>query len=284
MPENDNARIIGAGPQFLETLGIPVVAGRAFSSRDVAGAPAVAVINERYAGQFFPRQNPIGRHLVSNLMGRPADLEVVGVVRNTIASGLRRQPPPMVYVSFAQFGDRLSPQLAIRAGGATAGVAEAVRAALQAQLPSTPVEVRPLVSQITATVVQERMLATVATGFGVLALVLSSVGLYGLLAYGVAQRSREIGIRMALGATASGVILIVVLRGIRLVAAGVVLGCPAVWLASRAVASMLFGLKPADPSTLVSAIVLLASAALVASYVPARRASRIDPLRALNCE
>ena len=161
---------------------------------------------------------------------------------------------------------------------------EAVRVALQAQLPSTPVEVRPLSVQVNSTIVQERMLATVASGFGVLALVLSSVGLYGLLAYSVAQRSREIGIRMALGATAAGVILVVLLRGARLVAAGVALGYPAVWLASRAVASMLFGLKPADPSTVVGAIALLASSALVASYVPARRASRIDPLRALSCE
>jgi ABC-type antimicrobial peptide transport system permease subunit len=217
-------------------------------------------------------------------MGQPGDLEIVGVVRNSIASGLRRQPPPLVYVSFAQFGGKLTPHLAIRGGTATAGVAEAVRAALQAQLPSTPVEVRPLSVQVNSTIVQERMLATVASGFGVLALVLSSVGLYGLLAYSVAQRSREIGIRMALGATASGVILVIVLRGVRLVAAGVALGYPAVWLASRAVASMLFGLKPADPSTVVGAIVLLASAALVASYVPARRASRIDPLRALSCE
>jgi putative ABC transport system permease protein len=126
------------------------------------------------------------------------------------------------------------------------------------------------------------MMATLAGGFGVLALVLSSVGLYGLLAYRVTQRSKEIGIRMALGASDRGVVALVLLNGMRLLAGGVVLGYPAAWVASRAVASMLYGLNPADPATMAAAIAVLAGAAGLASYVPARRASRVDPLVVLR--
>jgi predicted permease len=282
MPQNDNARIIGAGPGFLEALAIPLVSGRAFATKDTSDAPAVAVINERYATRYFPTQSPLGRHLVSTLMGQKADLEIVGVVKNT-ATSLRRQPPAIVYVPFAQFGSKQSPSLAVRAAGGSA-VAEAIRSAVQAQLPNAPIEVHALASQLSGTIVQERLTATLAAGFGVLALVLSSVGLYGLLAYSVAQRSREIGIRMALGATGAGVVGDVLIGGIRVVGIGVLVGYPAAWAASRSVSSMLFGLQPADPSTMAAAIALLAGAGLLAAFVPARRASRVDPLVALRQE
>lgn len=282
MPENDNARLIGTGPAFLETLQITLVAGRDFGDADVAGHTGVAIVNERYASSYFPNQNPVGRHLVSTLMGQGADLEIIGVVKNTTASGLRTPPPPIVYVSFAQFGRKLAPSLVIRVGSGGAQTAEAVRAALQAQLPNVPIGVVPLSNQINRTMVQERILATLASGFGVLALILSAVGLYGLLAYSVAQRSRELGIRMALGASSAGVVTLVLLSAFRLVAAGFVLGYPAAWAASQSIASMLFGLNPADPATMAGAMGVLVCAALIAAYFPARNASRVDPLIALR--
>ena len=282
MPQNDNARIIGVGPRFLETLQIPLIAGRDIGPGDTQGRAGVALVNERYAGRHFPHRSPLGQHLISNLMGQAADLEIVGVVKDRIASGLLRSPPPIVYVSLDQFGRKQTPQLVIRVNGATASVLEPVRAALQAQLPMMSVELRPLAAQVNGTVVQERMMATLAGGFGALALVLSSVGLYGVLAYSVARRSREIGIRMALGASSGGVITLVLLNGVRWFVVGVALGYPAARAASRSVSSMLFGLTPADPLTMAAAIGLLAAATLAASYLPARRASRVDPLVALR--
>jgi predicted permease len=281
MPENDNARLIAVSPGFLETLQIPLIAGRDIGPTDSRGRVGVALINEGYAGRYFPRRNPLGQHLTSKLMGEPADLEIVGVVQDTMAAGLRRTPPPIVYVSLDQFGHELTPQLVIRGNGA-AGATEAIRSTLQAQLPMMPVLLHPLSSQVAGTIVQERMMATLAGGFGVLALLLSSVGLYGMLAYSVARRSREIGIRIALGATGAGVVALVVRHGVRLLLVGVAVGYPAAWIASRSVSSMLFGVQPADSVTMVASIALLAAATFAASYLPARRASRVDPLVALR--
>jgi ABC-type antimicrobial peptide transport system permease subunit len=146
------------------------------------------------------------------------------------------------------------------------------------------IEVRPLTAQVGATLVRERLMATLAGGFGALALVLSCIGLYGLLAYTVAQRTKEIGIRMALGAQGGRVVALVIGRAAKLVAFGLALGLPATWAATRWIESMLFGLTPTDPLVLLGSMVLLAGAAQLAAYLPARRASRVDPLVALRCE
>jgi len=159
-----------------------------------------------------------------------------------------------------------------------------VRQVLQPKLPSAPIEVRALSTQVDATIVQERMMATIAGGFGLLALAIACIGLYGLLAYSVARRTKEIGIRMALGAQRSRVMGLVLGRATRLVVIGIAIGLPAAWAVSRLVESMLFGLKPADPATIIGAVVLLAVAAQIAAYVPAWRAARVDPLAALRHE
>jgi ABC-type antimicrobial peptide transport system permease subunit len=172
----------------------------------------------------------------------------------------------------------------IRAGAAIAQVMSAVRHVLQPKLPSAPIEVRALSAQVDATIVQERMMATIAGGFGLLALAVACIGLYGLLAYTVARRTKEIGIRMALGAQRSRVMGLVLGRAARLVVIGMTIGLPAAWALSRLVESMLFGLKPTDPATIIGAVVLLATSAQVAAYVPAWRASRVNPLRALRHE
>jgi predicted permease len=284
IPERDNAFFIGAGPGFFTTMQIPVLSGRAFTERDSADGPAVAIVNEVFAQRHFANQNPVGQHLSANVRGEGRDLEIVGLVRNTNAAGLRAAPPATVNVAYAQLTGDFPTTLAVRATGALGQVSSAIQQELQSRLPGAPIEVRALSAQVEATIVQERMMATLAGGFGLLALTLACVGLYGLLAYSVAQRTKEIGIRMALGAQGTRVVALVLKRGARLVLIGIALGLPAAWAASRWVESMLFGLTPADPVAIGGAILLLTTAAQLAGYIPARRASRVDPLVALRHE
>jgi predicted permease len=284
IPERDNAYFTGAGSQFFATMQIHLLSGREFTDRDSADGPAVAVVNEVFAQRYLANQNPVGQHLSANVRGQRRDLEIVGLVRNTNAYGLRAAPPPTVYVAYAQLTGDFPTTLAIRATGPLGRVSSAIQQALQSKLPGAPIEVRPLSAQVEATIVQERMMATLAGGFGLLALTLACVGLYGLLAYSVAQRTKEIGIRMALGAQGSHVVALVLKGGARLVFVGIALGLPAAWAASRWVESMLFGLTPTDPAALGGAVVLLATAAQLAAYLPARRASRLDPVMVLRAE
>jgi putative ABC transport system permease protein len=284
IPERDNAYFIGAGPRFFATMQIQLLSGREFTDRDSADGPAVAVVNEVYAQRYFANQKPVGQHLSANVRGKRRDLEIVGLVKNTNAAGLRAASPPTVYVAYAQLTGDFPTTLAVRATGPLGRVSSAIQQALQSKLPGAPIEVRPFSAQVEATIVQERMMATLAGGFGLLALTLACVGLYGLLAYSVAQRTKEIGIRMALGAQGTRVVALVLKGGIRLVLVGIALGLPAAWLASRWVESMLFGLTPTDPAAIGGAMVLLTTAAQLAAYLPARRASRVDPLVALRHE
>jgi predicted permease len=284
LPDKDTAFFVGADSGFFDTMRIGLIAGRTFTRRDVAGGPLVAVVNEAFAVRYFGGRNPVGERLTAKIRGVRNDLEIVGFVENTSAAGLREPPPPTVYVAFAQLTGDGPAWLSVRVTGSLANAESAIRKAIGASLPNAAIEVRPLRAQVEATIAHDRMVATLAGAFGLLALALACVGLYGLLAYGVAQRTREIGIRMALGAQASRVILLVQGRAVRLVLAGIALGLPAAWMASRAIRSMLFGLTPADPWVMGAAIALLIGAAQVATYLPARRAARVDPLTALRHE
>jgi predicted permease len=284
IPERDNAYFIGAGSRFFATMQIHLLSGREFTDRDSADGPAVAVVNEVFAQRYLANQNPVGQHLWASVRGQRRDLEIVGLVKNTNAAGLRAAPPPTVYVAYAQLTGDFPTTLAVRAAGPLGRVSSAIQQALQSKLPGAPIDVRPLSAQVEATIVQERMMATLAGGFGLLALTLACVGLYGLLAYSVAQRTKEIGIRMALGAQGTRVVALVLKGGARLVLIGIALGLPAAWAAARWVESMLFGLTPTDPAAIGGAIVLLTTAAQLAAYLPARLASRLDPLTALRHE
>jgi predicted permease len=283
VPELDNAIFVGAGPRFFETMQIRLLSGREFNDRDSLDSPAVAIINEAYGQRHFPNQNPVGQHLSAKVRGQRRDLEIIGLVRNTNARGLRAQPSPMVYVSYAQLTGDFPTAVEIRAGGPPGQVASAAGNLLQLRLART-LDVRPLSAQVEASMVQERMIATLAGGFGVLALVLSCIGIYGLLAYSVAKRTREMGIRMALGAPRRRLIVLVLRGAIRLVVTGIVLGLPLAWAASHWAESMLFHLKPNDPATVAGAILTLTVSALAAAFVPAWRASRVDPLWAIRHE
>jgi ABC-type antimicrobial peptide transport system permease subunit len=213
----------------------------------------------------------------------PSELEIVGVVKNTLTEGLRRAPYPTVYVPYLQ-REPENASLEIRVAGSFSHVYQAVKQEIGAKLPDPTINIRGLTEQVDASLTQERAMAILADAFGLLGLVLATVGLYGLLAYNVARRTKEIGIRMALGAQRKRVIGMIVKGAVQLVVFGIALGLPAAWAASSLVKSMLFGLTPTDPATIAGAVAILATAALVAAYLPARRASRVDPMTALRHE
>jgi predicted permease len=283
LPERDNAVVIGAGPHFFSTLQIQLIAGREFTDRDRSDAAPVAIVNETYAARYFSKGSPVGQHLSTSINGHK-DFEIVGVARDTKIAGLRKDAPPTVYVAYYQLDPKNGSTISVRAGGPIGRVSSDIRQTLQPKFPNTPIEVRALSSRVANTIAQDRMMAMLAGGFAVLAVTLSCIGLYGLLAYTVSRRTREIGIRMALGAQARRVITSVISGGTLLVAIGVVAGLPAVWIGSRWIESLLFNVRPLDPATIGGAILLLLIAAQLAAYLPARRASRVDPLEALRHE
>jgi predicted permease len=284
LPERDNALFIGAGPGYFPTLQIQILSGREFTELDTATSPAVAIVNEVFAQKHFPNRNPVGERLQAIVAGDRRVVEIVGIARNTNVAGLRQSSPATVYVPYAQSNRNSPGSLAVLASGALGQALTSLQQTVQARLPNMSIAVRPLSAQVGATLVRERLMATLAGGFGALALLLSCIGLYGLLAYTVTQRTKEIGIRMALGARSERVVGLVIGRAAKLVVVGLALGLLATWAATRWIESMLFGLTPTDPFVLTGSMLLLAAAAQLAAYLPARRASRVDPLVALRAE
>jgi predicted permease len=282
LPERENALFVGAAPGFFATMQIRLLSGREFTDRDVADRPPVAIVNRVYAQRNFPNQNPVGQHLSAMVRGERKDLEIVGLAESTHTAALRTAPRATVYVAYAQLSGNLPTTLTFRAAGSLAHTSDAIRRLLQTKVPSAPIDVRPLSAQVNARMIQERMMATLASGFGLLAVVLACIGLYGLLACGVARRIKEIGIRMALGAERRRVVTLVVGRAARLVLLGIAVGLPVALAASRWIESMLFGLKSTDLVAIGGAIAMLVITAQIAAYIPAWRASRVDPLTALR--
>jgi predicted permease len=282
LPEGDNAIFIAAGPNFFATMQTPLIAGREFDERD-RGSANVAIVNQTFAARYFPGSNPVGLYLSATVTNPPSDLQIVGVTKDVVTGNLRAPSRPTVYVSYFQQESRFG-TLEIRASGGLLQVASAIRKEMQPSFANTPVEVRPLTDQVERTLVQERLMAGLAGGFGVLGLLLACVGLYGLLAYSVVRRTKEIGIRMALGAHQRGVVWMVSKHALRLVGSGIALGFPVAWALSRSVQSMLFGLTAMNPGIIASAVLLLAAAGLVAAWFPAHRAARVDPMTALRHE
>jgi len=270
--------------RYFETLATAVVRGREFSRHDEKGAPAVAVVNEVFARRFLREGDPLGRTLRVGRDGQP--FEVVGVVRDSVYESLWQAPPPTVYVPLVQWAGAARPEVVfeVHAAGSLAQVAGNLRTALQPRLPGAPFQVSALTDQVERGLVRERLMATLASAFGLLGLALVVVGLYGLLAYTVTRRTNEIGIRLALGAMRGQVLWMVIQHALALLALGIALGVPAAWAASRLVSSLLFGLKATDPRTIVGAILVLGVSALVAALLPALRASRVDPMVALRYE
>ena len=269
-------------PGFLQTIGIPLVRGRDFTRADTETSPKVVIINQTMADQFWKGQDAIGRRF--KFFGDQDYSTVVGVAKNAKYNGVQEQPLPFIYLPLKQnFAPAAT--LHVRAAGDASRLAGPVRAAIRELDPTlTLFNVRTLEDQIQQSLQPQKMNVILLTTFGALALLLAAIGLYGVASYAVAQRTREIGVRMALGAQPASVLTLVLGNGMVLVAIGLGVGLVASYLVAGAMSALVVGINPHDPLTFVATPALLAIIALLASYVPARRATRIDPLLALRTE
>jgi predicted permease len=279
------------GVDFFNTLGIPMLAGRPFNQYDTGASPKVAVINQRLAAARFPHENPIGRLVsVGEYSGygdilSTAPLEIVGVCGDTLYEDLHGTPSPQLFIPYAQQTQVRRLTYMIRAQVAPETILPALRKVLHAADPVLPlVAVRTQQAQIDEDLADERLLVSLSSIFGVLALVLASVGIYGVMALSVAQRTREIGIRMALGAVPRQILAMVLREASSLSVIAIAAGVGASILSARFMKSVLFGIASSDPVTRWSAAGLLLLVALGASWIPARRAARVQPMDALRRE
>jgi predicted permease len=272
------------GPDYFTTMGIPLLAGRGFGPQDTDKSQRVAVISETLARRFFPQGSPLGRRFGTNGPTSSEEIEVIGVVKDVKAGSLTEQTRPMAYYPHAQLPQPLD-NFVVRFAGAPEAVVPQVRQALKQVNRNLPIDdVLSLSEHVGRSLVQQKLVARLASFFGLLALLLACVGLYGVLSYGVARRTNEIGIRMALGAPSRAVLWLVLREAFTLVLIGAGLGLAASLAATRAASTLLFELKPNDPLTLTLATLLLLAVAALAGYLPARRAARVDPLVALRDE
>lgn len=272
-------------PGYVEAMRMTLRSGRDFTNADDDDAPLVAIVNEAFARTHLEGRDPLTQSL--GMTVNSAERRIVGVAADAIHLNLRTPPPPAVYLPFAQ----MSAGNAWFGSGAYAVLVSAsfrdfgaIRTAVASRVAGPPPEIRSLTDQVERTLIQERLMALLAGTFAVLALMLSAVGLYGLLSYAVSQRTSELGVRTALGATPVDVVRLVMSDASRMIGAGIAAGLPLAWIASRSVRTMLFGLEPTDPATIAAALAVLALAAAVAAYQPARRAARVDPVIALRTE
>jgi len=278
---------------YFDAMGIPVVLGREIGPQDVAGAPVVAVVNQAFARKYFPNKNPVGQRIGWTDSSKNT-IQIVGVVQDTLHMNVRSEAPPMFFLPMTQKAgdqgthssrDDYAQDLVVRAAGDPAQIAQEVRQALREIDPGLPVtKVATAKERVSDNAVNEEMMAKIVGFFGGVAVLLAALGLYGLISYAVARRTNEIGIRMALGAKRSQVLWMVLKETLLLVAADAVVGVPLALGATRFVRSQLFGVEPYDPVTLVLAVLLLTTVTAVAGYLPALRASRVDPMVALRHE
>jgi predicted permease len=275
-------QVIVVTPRYFETMGMKVVQGRGVTPDDRAGAPRVTVINEALARRFFMSGDVLGRRLRAG--GQDQDLTVVGVVKNARVNDLRSEPGPIVYLPLAQSPDFLR-GLQVRTAGEPAALAAEIRQIIRTTNADLAVnEVSTLGQQVARSLARERLIATLSGAFGVLAMMLVCVGLYGVLSLSVAQRRAEIGVRVALGSTRGGVQWLILRESLVVVLSGLALGIPAALATGKGMAGLLFGLNAAHPQTFIGATVVIVVVTLSASYIPAWRASRLDPMIALRAE
>jgi predicted permease len=271
-------------PNFFDLMGIPVIMGRGFTDHDSESAPKVVVINEAAARKYFPNENPIGQRFGSSLE-TTGQLEIVGVLRDAKYDSVRDAAPPTMYVPFLQNATRGFGMFEVRTAGNPTGVVGGVRDTIRQIDPNLPVmDVSTQIEQVEKRFLQEKVFAQAYSLFGALALLLASVGLFGLMSYNVSRRTNEIGIRMALGAQREDVQGLIMRESMILVAVGVVIGLALAITGSRFVATLLYGLAPTDLMTMGLAIIVMVAVSTLAGYLPARRASNVDPMIALRYE
>jgi predicted permease len=274
-------------PGYFHTMGTRLVAGREFNDHDTLGSPKVAIVNEVFAKRFFGGANPVGRTFrLEAAAGKPEPLfQIVGLVKNSKYYHLREDFGPIGFFPIAQDDTPDSGAgFVLRVEGPPGPVMKAAKAAMAEVDSSMSLTFRALSGQLEDSLLRERLVAALSGAFGLLAELLATLGLYGVISYMVGRRQSEIGVRMALGADRASVIRLVLREAMLLLAVGLVVGTAIVLWAGRAAASMLFGLKPYDPVSLLTAAALLAAISLAASYVPARRAAALDPMIALRDE
>jgi macrolide transport system ATP-binding/permease protein len=277
--------VLHVGPSFFATMQIPILLGREIGEGDTTGSPRVAVVNEPFAKRYFPGENPVGRQF--ELGGKAkASLEIIGVAKAARYQSLKQDVPPVVFVPYNQDLAVLNQvHFEVRTAGAPLALANTVRQIVKELTPRVPVfNVTTQAAQIDQTIGQERTFAELCTCFAALALVIACVGLYGTMAYTVARRTSEIGIRMALGAERSRIIWMVLREVFALASVGLAIGLAVAWATTKLVDSFLFGLKHDDPVSITVSVLVLIAAASLAGFAPAWKASRIDPMAALRCE
>jgi len=269
-------------PNYFKTIGIPLVQGRDFTAADTAAAPGVVIINEEFARRYFGGANPMGKRVRTDSKG--PYLEVVGVARNAKYRGLREEPLPFFYTPLAQ-ESMSSLTLFVRTEADPLTVLPSVRAELNGLNKNlTLYEINTLSAHLAEALFADRMIAVLLSVFGVTALLLAAVGLYGVMSYVVARRTHEIGVRMALGAQTGDIMKLVLWQGMMLLVVGGVVGLVAAFALTRLMSSLLYGVSASDPATFVGVTLLLAGVAFLACYLPARRATKVDPMVALRYE
>jgi putative ABC transport system permease protein len=271
-------------PDFFAALGMPLLRGRALSATDQPGSPPVLVVNHAFVQAFFPNEDPIGKTIALGwgLDPNGDSRQIVGVVGDVHSFGLEGAPEPTVYAPLAQRPDH-SLSIVVRSEGSPTTLAPALRAVVRDLDHELPVySVQTMEERVSASVGRQRFYATLIAVFAAVALVLSAVGLYGVIAYAVSQRTHELGVRVALGATGDRISRMVIGEGLALTAVGIAVGAVAAFFAGRLVSSLLFGVSALDPITIGGVVLVLATVATLASWLPARRAARVDPLVAMR--
>jgi predicted permease len=275
--------MVGAG--FFSTLGLPTIAGRTFSPHDDMTVPKVAVVNETMARMLFPGTSAVGHRFgIGDEPAHSDDIEIIGVVRNAKYVKLQEEPQPAAYLVYTQHPQYLH-NLEVRYDGDSRQVISAVRHAIAEINGNIPVEgISTLAGEVDDSALNQSLVAQLSAFFGLLAVFLVCIGIYGLMSYAIARRTNEIGVRMALGAGRSSIVWLIMREILVLIATGIVIGVPLALAGNRLISRMLYGLSPADPASLLAAIVLLIAIAALAGYLPARKASLVEPTEALRYE
>jgi predicted permease len=282
LDQRDSINRVDVTPGYFEMMEIPILVGRPLTTRDDENAPKVVVINEAAVRKYFPGENPVGRRFGSS-PEENGRLEIVGVARDVKYNSVRDSAPPTMFTPTRQ--SRLGGMIEVRTAGSPNAVMPTIRETVRAIDPNMPVmDMSTQMDQIEERFMQERVFANAYVLFGGLALTLAALGLFGLMSYSVARRTNEIGIRMALGARSQDVLRLIMRESMILVAVGVVIGIAIALGTSRFVATLLFGLPPTDLVSLMVAMLVMITVSAFAGYLPARRASRVDPMIALHQE
>lgn len=284
--EDMNPWLNYVSPLFFNTLQIPLYAGRDFTDRDQLGASKVAIVNEKFAKRYFGDRNPVGRHIgMGGDPGTKLDIEIIGVVRDTKYQTMHADTPRQVFFPYLQNDWANAMTAYVRTGEPSAQMFPLLRAVVHRLDASLPVyQMKTEEKQLDDSLALERLTASLATAFGVLATTLAAIGLYGVMAFLVTRRTREIGIRMALGAVNRDVLWIVMREALLLACIGIAIGLPAALAVARLLRAQLYGLSPSDPTTIIVATLGIVAIAAVSAYMPALRAMRVDPVRALRYE